>query len=164
MDISDFSEIEEEFIKRVHTAVWCSVATVDGKQRPRSRILHPIWEGQGTTSNGPTGWIATSPRSHKARHLARNPYVSLAYIADLAKPVYADCSAEWVDDFETKKRIWELYKSAPPPLGYDPAQFFHSLDHETFGVLKLAPWRIELVTFPAESVAACPVWRRRDSR
>jgi hypothetical protein len=156
VEVTDFSEIEAEFIQRVHTAVWCSVATVDSQQRPRSRILHPIWERA-------TGWIGTYRNSFKGRHLAHNPYVSLAYIADISKPVYADCSAEWVDELTEKQRIWTLFATTPPPLGYDPAPLFGSPDHENFGLLKLTPWRIELVTFPAESLAASPVWRRRTS-
>ncbi|MFN8452110.1 MAG: hypothetical protein U0521_26830 [Anaerolineae bacterium] len=56
MRVTDFSEIEGEFIRRVHTMVWCSVASVDSQGRPRSRILHPIWEGA-------TGWIGTHPDS-----------------------------------------------------------------------------------------------------
>jgi general stress protein 26 len=154
MDVQDFADIETEFLQRVQSVVWCNVATVDNQQRPRSRILHPIWEGA-------TGWILTHRHSHKARHLAHNPYVSLAYIADISKPVYADCKAEWVDDLPEKQRIWELVRTTPPPLGYDPALFFGSPEDEGCGLLKLIPWRIELVTFPAESLNAAPVWRRR---
>src|SRR5262249_55615686 len=114
MEIANFSEIEDEFIGRVHSIVWCSVATVDPKRRPRSRILHPIWERN-------TGWIGTHRNSHKSRHLDKNPYMSLSYIKDVFKPVYVDCTAEWIDDLEQKKRIWDLFKNTPEPLGYDPA-------------------------------------------
>ena len=89
MEVSSFSEIEAEFIERIHRMVWCNVATIDTLNRPRSRILHPLWEGA-------TGWITTRRNLHKAKHLAHNPYVSLAYIADLAKPVYVDCKTEWI--------------------------------------------------------------------
>lgn len=144
MEVQNFSEIEDEFIARVHSAVWCSVATVDSKGRPRSRILHPIWEGS-------TGWIGTFRHSHKSKHLENNPYVSLAYIKDVMRPVYADCVATWVDDLAQKKRIWNLFLNTPEPLGYDPAPIFGSPDDENFGLLKLTPWRIALVQFPAES-------------
>lgn len=144
MRVEHFSEIEAEFIQRVHTMVWCSAATVDSQQRPRSRILHPIWEGA-------TGWIGTHRNSYKAKHLARNPHMSLAYIANVMGPVYVECTAEWVDDPAQKQRIWDLFKDAPEPLGYDPAPLFISADHENFGLLKLTPWRIDLVTFPAPS-------------
>lgn len=154
MEVKNFSEIETEFIQRVHTMVWCSVATIDSQQRPRSRILHPIWEGS-------TGWIGTHRHSYKAKHLERNPHMSLAYITEIHRPVYADCTAEWVDDLAQKQRIWELFKSTPPPLGYDPAQEFIRVDHENFGLLKLTPWRIDLVSFPAESFdKGTLVWRR----
>ncbi len=156
MKVTNFSQIEAEFIRRVHTMVWCSAATVDSKQRPRSRILHPIWEGS-------TGWIGTNRNSHKARHLDKNPYMSLAYIADVMKPVYVDCVTEWVDDLAQKRRIWDLFKNTPPPLGYDPAPDFISYDHENFGLLKLTPWRIDLVSFPAESFEqGTLVWYRQD--
>jgi hypothetical protein len=155
MEVQNFSEIEAEFIKRVHTMVWCNVATVDSKGRPRSRILHPIWEGS-------TGWIGTHPDSHKAGHLAKNPHVSLAYITELFKPVYVDCTAEWIHDLDQKKRIWDLFRNTPPPLGYDPAQDFISYDSERFGLLKLTPWRIDLVSFPAESFEkGTLVWKSR---
>jgi general stress protein 26 len=137
MNVSSFSEIEKEFIQRVHSIVWCNVATVDGQNRLRSRILHPIWEGSN-------GWIGTRRRSLKAKHLAHNRYVSLAYVADIARPVYVDCLAEWADDQTDKQRIWDLFSSTPPPLGYDPAPIFHSVDHPDFGLLKLTPWRVEL--------------------
>ena len=67
-----------------------------------------------------------------------------AYIADVVRPVYVECAAEWDDDLATKRRVWELYQAAPPPLGYDPAPIFHAVEHPDFGVLKLSPWRIEL--------------------
>jgi hypothetical protein len=144
MNVQNFAEIEEEFIRRVHSMVWCSAATVDSRQRPRSRILHPIWEGA-------VGWVGTNRSSYKSRHLARSPYMSLAYISDVMNPVYVDCTAEWVDDLSQKQRVWDLFKDAPPPLGYDPAPTFVRPDHEDFGLLKLTPWRIALVSFPAPS-------------
>jgi general stress protein 26 len=153
MQVTNFSEIEAEFIERVHKMVWCSVATVDSKGRPRSRILHPIWEGS-------TGWIGTHRSSHKSKHLEKNPYVSLAYITEIMKPVYVDCRVEWINDLAEKQRIWDLFKNTPPPLGYDPAHDFIRPDHENFGLLKLMPWRIDLVSFPAESFdKGTRVWR-----
>jgi general stress protein 26 len=145
MRVNHFSDIETDFISRVHTMVWCNAATIDEKQRPRSRILHPIWEGS-------TGWIGTHRNSYKAQHLAHNPHMSLAYIADITKPVYIDARVEWVDEMETKQRIWDLFKYTPEPLGYDPALSFIRVDHEHFGLLKVIPWRIDLLTFPSASM------------
>lgn len=157
MEIANFSDIEAEFIARVHRMVWCSAATVDRQQRPRSRILHPIWEGL-------TGWITTFRNSHKGKHLEHNPYMSLAYIADISNPVYVDCTAEWVDDLAEKQRIWDMYKNAEPPLGYDPAEMFGTPEHDNFGLLKLTPWRISVVSFPAPSHEEGErIWRRRET-
>ena len=142
--VTHFSEIEADFIQRVHTMVWCNAATIDDQQRPRSRILHPIWEGS-------TGWICTHRDSYKTKHLAANPYMSLAYITNIMQPVYADCKAEWMTDLAEKRRVWAVFKHAPEPLGFDPAQDFISPEHDNFGLLKLTPWRIDLVTFPAPS-------------
>lgn len=144
MEVATFEEIHEEFINRVHSVVWCNVATLDTQNRIRSRVLHPIWEGS-------TGWITTRRHSHKAKHIAHSSYVSLAYIQDIAKPVYADCTAEWVDDLDEKQRLWDLVATTPPPVGFDPAPIYKSVDDSNFGLLKLTPWRIELYNFPAAS-------------
>jgi general stress protein 26 len=145
-----FADIEEDFIKRAHTMVWCNVATVDTQGRPRSRVLHPIWEGQ-------TGWIATGRHTLKAKHLAQNPHVSLAYIADPLRPIYIDCIATWDDDPGAKQRIWDLFKAAPAPLGYDLAPFFGGVDNPDYGLLKLTTRRIELADlFAPENIK---VWR-----
>ncbi|MFN8374109.1 MAG: hypothetical protein U0694_14685 [Anaerolineae bacterium] len=123
MKILNFADIETEFIQRVHTMVWCNVATIDSQQRPRSRILHPIWEGA-------VGWICTHRTSFKSKHLAQNPYVSLAYVRELMTPVYVDGKAEWVDDLEVKRRIWDLFKNTPPPArALTPRTAFNHVEH-----------------------------------
>ena len=156
MDVASFAEIEEEFAKRVSRIVWCTVATVDRQGRPRSRILHPIWERS-------TGWIATGRHSLKTKHLAANPHVSLSYWDQEHQQVYADCKAEWVDEQAEKQRIWDLYKDTPPPLGYDPAIIWRGgPDDPTYGLLKLTPWRIELWAL-ADLMSGTPskVWRHQ---
>ncbi len=158
MEVKDFAEIEAEFLKRVHAMVWCNAATVDRKGRPRSRILHPIWEGA-------TGWICTHRNSYKRTQVGDNRYASLAYITDIMKPVYVDCTTAWIDDLREKQRVWDLFLNTPPPLGYDPAQDYVRSDHENFGLLKLTPWRIALVSFPAPSQAEGQrIWHSRDGR
>jgi general stress protein 26 len=137
--IDDFAEIEPEFRKRVDRMVWCNVATIDTRNRPSSRILHPVWEGR-------TGWIGTHRDSTKVMHLARNPHVSLAYVTDIMQPVYIDAVASWHTDLVTRQHVWELFLNTPEPLGYDPAPTFIAPDHENFGVLRLEPWKITLAT------------------
>lgn len=154
MAITSFADIEAEFARRVQRIVWCTVATQDAGGRLRSRILHPIWEGC-------TGWIATGRHSPKSKHLAHNPYVSLSYWDQQHEQVYADCRAEWIEDTTTKQRIWDLLRTTPEPVGYDPGLFWKqgSADPD-FGVLRLEPWRIELYSVPDMFAGKPPqVWR-----
>jgi hypothetical protein len=148
MNVSNFDDLREEFMRRVTAAVYCSVATVDGKGRPRSRIMHPIWDG-------PIGWVISWPESHKAKHLRINPFVSLAYIHDKDKPAYADCTAEWVTDEAEQWRVWALHKTIPPPLGFDPEPHYGTIHGKYFGLLRFTPWRIELGNLGGEPI----VWR-----
>lgn len=155
MDIEAFADIAEEFHERVSSIVWCTVATIDRLGRPRSRILHPMWDGA-------TGYIMTGRRSLKARHIESRPYVSLSYWDAQKGIAYADCRARWLDDLEDRRRVWKLFESTPEPYGYNPALFFPSPDDPGFGVLELIPWRIE-VTGLADLMQRRPprVWRRR---
>jgi general stress protein 26 len=137
MRVYSFAEIEDEFLQRVHSMVWCSAATLDTQNRLRSRILHPIWQGA-------TGWVCSRRHSLKATHLAHNPHMSLAYIIDIAKPVYVDCEAEWADDVASKQAVWEIFRAAGAPIGYDPGTIWKSVEDADFGVVKLNPWRVEL--------------------
>jgi general stress protein 26 len=140
MSTLKFEEIAKTFDERVRKIVWCTVTTVDTAGRPYSRILHPIWEGQ-------VGWIATGRQTLKAKHVARNANVSLFYWTAEHNTVFAQCRAEWADDAATKQRIWNLFKSTPEPVGYDPIMAWKGgVTDPTFGVLKLTPSRIELWT------------------
>ena len=151
-----FDAIAEEFAARTRRIVWCIVATVDEKGRPRTRILHPIWQGHA-------GRIATGRHSLKEKHLAGNPNVSLLYWDPQQQNVQIEATAEWEDDPLERRRIWELYKGTPPPLGYDIGDFFPGgPDGGAWGLLKITPSRIELSGM-ADSTAGLPfrrVWRR----
>jgi hypothetical protein len=148
MEVTHFTDIQDEFMNRAQQAVYCNVATVDLKNRPRSRVMHVVWEG-------PLGWVITWPKSHKAKHLSHNPYVSLTYMSNPHKPVYIDCKADWQQDVAEQRRVWELHKTLPPPLGFDPTPHYGTIDHKYFGLLQFTPWRIELAELKSESL----IWR-----
>lgn len=135
--VDSFADIQDDFHKAMEAIVWCNMATVDNQGRPRSRVLHPMWKGS-------TGWILTSPLSLKAKHLERNHHISLAYIANPLKPIYIEARVEWVNDTSEKQRIWDWFKTTPPPYGYDPAPFFGNVDSPNYGVLKVTPWFIDM--------------------
>ncbi|MFP6623281.1 MAG: pyridoxamine 5'-phosphate oxidase family protein, partial [Myxococcota bacterium] len=74
--------------------------------------------------------------------------------------VYAECRAGWMDDLDEKKRVWELFKSTPAPLGYDLKLFWESPEDPEYGLLKLDPWRIEVSALSDMMQGKPPlVWR-----
>ena len=144
MTESDFAATASAFVEMAHRIVWCSVATVDPLQRPRSRVLHPIWEWDGAEL---VGWIATGPTPTKTAHLAHTPFVSCNYWAASHDTCVAECRAAWANDHATSARVWDLFKYGPAPVGYDPAMIPPWKDGPLsagFGVLRLEPWRLRV--------------------
>ncbi len=136
-------ETAPAFVEMAHGIVWCSAATVDSAGRPRSRILHPIWQWDDVAL---TGWIATSPTLTKRSHLAAHPYISLNYWTPAQDTCVAECRASWGFDDETRTMVWNLFAAAPPPLGYDPRIIpaWTSPTVPAFAVLRLEPWRLRV--------------------
>jgi general stress protein 26 len=147
--------VEKEFIETAHRIVWCTVATVDRQGRPRSRILHPYWEYDGTSL---TGWIVTRPTPVKVSHLARTPYVSCSYWDPSQDVAVADCHAEWVGDVATRQRVWELYRAAAQPLGFDFWSVFpDGPAGETVSLLRLTPYRLRITDVDTLSGRKAPL-------
>lgn len=141
--MSDLATVAPAFVEMAHRIVWCSVATVDARQRPRTRILHPIWEWDGTEL---TGWIATGPTPVKRAHLEHSPFVSCSYWEPSHDTCMADCRAEWFFDDETRTMVWERFKNGPAPVGYDPSIVpgWESPTSDAFAVLRLTPWHLRV--------------------
>jgi len=148
-----FGEIADAFASRVARIAWCTVATVGPDGAPRTRVMHPIWEG-------PTGWIATTPGGLKGRHLAHEPRIALTYWDPSQEVVSVQAAATWIDDDATRRHVWQLFTSTPPPLGYDPTAFWPGGPTDPrFGVLRLDAAMIELTAMA--SVAGPRLrWRR----
>jgi len=138
------AEIAPAFVEMAHRIVWCSAASVDRRGRPRSRVLHPLWEWDGERLSG---WIATGPTPIKRAHLAASPYLSLNYWTPSQDTCVAECRASWGFDLETRSRVWEAFRSAPAPVGYDPAIIpgWDGPHSDAFAVLKLEPWRLRVM-------------------
>ena len=139
----DLTTVAPAFVEMAHRIVWCSVATVDAAGRPRSRVLHPIWEWDGGTL---TGWIGTGPTPVKRADLDRNPHVSLSYWTTTHDTCVADCRVEWAFDDETRIRVWDLFLNGPEPVGYDPSMIpvWDSPTSPAFAVLRLEPFRLRV--------------------
>jgi general stress protein 26 len=143
--IASFAEIAEEFHARIARIAWATVATVGADGAPRTRILHPIWERQ-------IGWIATGRQSLKITHLRREPRISLTYWDPEQDNVHIEAVATVVDDPADKDRVWDLFVSTPPPLGYDPILFWTGGKTDpTFGLL---PDRVDRPAAPRRRTPA----------
>lgn len=142
--MSQLAEAAPAFIDIAHRIVWCTAATVDQAGAPRTRILHPIWEFDGERL---TGWVATSPLSVKAQHLAREPRVSLTYWDPTHDVATADCTTAWEHEPEQRRTGWQRFADAPPPVGYDPAIIggWTDPDAETFAILRLEPTALRVM-------------------
>ena len=141
--MNDLSAVAPAFVEMAHRIVWCSVATVDTGGRPRTRILHPIWEWDGAAL---TGWIATGPTPVKRAHLERNPNVSCSYWTTSHDTCVADCRVEWAFDDETRTAVWERFTSAPAPVGYDPGMIpgWDGPTSDAFAALRLEPFHLRV--------------------
>ena len=142
--MTTLADIAPSFIEMAHRIVWCSAATVGADGRPRSRILHPYWEWDGTDL---VGWIATGPSPVKRAHLDAHPYVSLNYWNPEHDTCSAECTTEWLPDPADRERVWDMFKHAPAPVGYDPAIVPVWKDGpliDEFVPLKLAAYRLRV--------------------
>lgn len=144
--MTPLERIAPVFVEMAHSIVWASVATVDDDCRPRTRILHPIWQWDGTDL---FGWIATVPSPIKRAHLAAHPEMAVSYWSATQDTCSAECLVEWYRDDETRTAVWDRFATAPEPLGYDPRIIPMWRDGPTsdqFAVLRLAPYRLRVMS------------------
>ncbi|TCP49332.1 general stress protein 26 [Tamaricihabitans halophyticus] len=143
--------VAEAFTEMANRMVYATLATVDGNGRPRSRMVHSLWQWNGEQL---TGWVGSMVTPMKRAHLARNPYVSCNFWdgAEVYDTCVAECRAELLLDEESKRAGWELFKNTPEPLGYDPGavhpDWQDGPSSPAWGVLRLEPWFLRV--FPGE--------------
>jgi hypothetical protein len=159
--MTELKEIAPKFVELAHRIVWCSAASVDSRGRPFTRILHPIWLWDGTRLEG---WIATGPTKLKRTHLEKSPNLSLSYWTPTHDTAQAECRAEWKLDDATRTEVWNRFKNAPAPVGYDPAiipPWSGGPTSPAFGALYLEPWRLRVLpgTVMTSGSGAPLTWR-----
>lgn len=149
--MQDLAHVAPAFVEMAHRIVWCTVATVDPAGRPRTRVLHPVWEWDGTSL---VGWIATSPRSPKRADLDAQPKVSLTYWDPTQDTCTAECDVTWVEGADARRALWDRIAGAPAPVGYDPSIIpgWTDPDSPDFGGLRLEPTRLRV--FPGTLLLA----------
>ena len=139
----ELTRVAPAFIEMAHRIVWATVATVDPRGRPRSRVLHPIWQWDGQRL---TGWIATSPTPAKRAHLAAHPFASVNYWSPAHDTCVAECRADLLYDDHTRITVWNMFRDGPEPVGYNPAivPTWPEPTAEAFAVMRLEPWRLRV--------------------
>jgi hypothetical protein len=148
--------IAEQFLAIAHRIVWCTLATVDRHNRPRSRIVHPVWEIRDGALHGLVG---TRPTPLKLGHLAHAPHVSCTYWDPAHDVAIAECEARWLHD-DDHEDAWERIAGAPAPAGYDPATIWpDGPTSPDFAVIALEPWRISAAGAAGLARGERAVWR-----
>ena len=132
------ADVAPAFVEMAHRIVWCTVATTGADGHPHTRVLHPIWQWDGSAL---AGWIATSPQSPKARDLAGVPAVALTYWAPTHDTCTAECEAEFEDGPVERQAGWDRFANGPEPVGYDPSiiPMWTDPQADAFGILRLTP-------------------------
>ncbi|WP_232376358.1 pyridoxamine 5'-phosphate oxidase family protein [Amycolatopsis aidingensis] len=173
MSTEELRTVAPAFTEMANRMVYCTMATVDRAGRPRSRMVHALWEWDGTEL---TGWVGSMVTPLKRAHLAGNPYVSCNYWdgAEAYDTCVAECRAELLLDEASKRECWERFRSTPEPLGYDPGAIGIPEWTEqgpaapAWGAIRLTPWFLRV--FPGEfaksggKTGRILSWREPDGR
>lgn len=126
------------FVEIAHRVVWCTLATVDRRGRPRSRLVHPVWTLDG--SGELTGYVCSRRTSPKSAHLEAHPYASCSYWDPAHDVAVADCHAGWDPE---PARHWDVFRRPGPAAGFDPEPMFEGgLSSPEAGIIVLRPWRL----------------------
>ncbi|MEV4111401.1 pyridoxamine 5'-phosphate oxidase family protein [Nonomuraea sp. NPDC049695] len=143
LTVTSFAEIESEFNAFVGAIAYATMVTVDAEHRPRTRVLIPVWEA---VDGQPRGWLATYKTAVKAAHLAANPHTSFSYWKPGNNSVAIEAVATWVEEPDAKQYVWDLYRATSPRgAGYDLGNFWRSPADPKLHVLRLDPWRIQVI-------------------
>jgi hypothetical protein len=145
--MDDLKTVAPAFATMANRIIYATMSTVDRRGRPRSRMVHTIWEWDGEAL---TGWVGNMLTPMKQAHLSRSPYASFNYWdgVEAYDTCNAECHAELLTDEQGRREGWERIKATPPPLGYDPAiipVWKDGPDSPAWSVLRLTPWRLRVM-------------------
>lgn len=126
----------------VDDVVYATMATAGASGRPRTRVLHPVWNWDQPV----TGLVTSRPTRVKVAHLRSNPWVSLAYWSPAHNAAYLDGEARWVEP-DRLEETWDRIAATPGPTGFDPLTIWpDGPTSPDFGVVEISPHRIRVVT------------------
>ncbi|MGW6598194.1 pyridoxamine 5'-phosphate oxidase family protein [Streptomyces sp. NPDC055036] len=141
---SAFAEIQDTFFSYVRSITYATMITVDRENRPRARVLLPVWE---VVDGHPVGWLAVYKTPVKTAHLAGNPHTTYAYWSPRQNAAFVDSVSTWAEDEESRRHAWDVYvEGGPPGVGYDPVRYWRGGPEDPeYHVIRIDPWRIQLV-------------------
>ncbi|MFD7863603.1 pyridoxamine 5'-phosphate oxidase family protein [Streptomyces sp. NPDC057682] len=142
--VTTFSEIERTFTDHIRDIGYATMVTVDHRNRPRARMVMPVWE---VVDGAPVGWLAAFRTPVKTAHLAANPHTTYTYWSPRQNAVFVDGVSTWAEDRASRTHAWDLYRrGGPPGVGYDPVRYWPGGPTDPgYHVLRIDPWRVQLV-------------------
>ena len=144
---TDLGEISAELDRRLRRTIWCAFTTVDARNRPRTRLVHPVW-------NGATGWLTTRTGTPKLDDIRANTAVSCFWWDPNHEQVTIDAHATVALSQAERQRGWDECAAPPEPYGFDPATIFPDGPSDPgLTIVRLDATRIELWGVPKQ------VWR-----
>ena len=104
---TDFTVEEQQILKTadsiMQSAYYTTLITLDAKNQPRARVVEPFLPKKNYVI-----WIATNPKTRKAKQIKRNSKATLHYF-DKNKLAYVSLmgNAFLVNDDTSKETIWK---------------------------------------------------------
>lgn len=101
------------------------IATAAATGQPHVALVSPVVVDEDI-------WFLTFRASGKAKNIAADGRVALMWSP--AEEAYVGGVAELIDDADRKAWLWNSGL-----LGYEPASFFHAVDHPAYVAVKVTP-------------------------
>ncbi|ONI79700.1 hypothetical protein ALI144C_23345 [Actinosynnema sp. ALI-1.44] len=125
--------VTEDLAEIVTRIIWSTVSTTDRLGRPRTRVMHPVWE---ITAESVVGFVGTRRTPVKVAHIARSPWVTCAYWSPDHDAAFVDCHVTWVGS-----EAWDRLAA-----GYDPTTLWpDGPSSPDFAAWQLRPYRIQII-------------------
>lgn len=134
-------DLSKEIIKETYFGTFI---TIDREGQPRARVMEPFDPDENFII-----WLATNPRSRKAKQLKTNSSATLHYF-DKGKLSYVSLmgNAFLVNDDAIKATKWKE--------GWEP---FYKNQKEDYLLIKFVPQTLELISIPTEFTGDSITWK-----
>ena len=162
--MTPLTDIAPAFVAMTRDIRICTLATVDVRGRPRTRMVQPIWEWDGEHLSG---CVLVTDTPVKRAQLEACAFVSCSYWKPNQDTCLAECSAQWATDDAARQRAWDLFENTSTPVGYDPGIIgWEDIHSDTYGALTLEPWRLRVMpgTIMTQGTGDVRSWRDLRSR